>query len=221
MINKLTLEKIQKETEAYDALLLAVTKTHPEEVLREAYALGLRHFGENKVQELESKALLLPNDIQWHLIGHLQTNKIKMCVPHTHLIHSVDSQKLIDTIQKEGERQNKRIDILLQLHIAQESTKFGLTEQELESLCGYISDQSFSNITIKGLMGMASLTSDTNQIRNEFKSLRRLFERYSKQFTLPPFDWKEVSMGMTSDYKIALEEGSTMIRVGSAIFGTR
>ncbi|MFN8415028.1 MAG: YggS family pyridoxal phosphate-dependent enzyme [Cytophagaceae bacterium] len=221
MINKLTLEKIQIDCSAHHAQLIAVTKTHPVDVLQDAYNVGLRHFGENKVQEMESKSPLLPNDIQWHLIGHLQSNKVKYIAPYVHLIHSVDSLKLLHEINKEAGKQNRIIPVLLQVHIAEEETKFGLDSSELHTLCASNELYNFNNVRIQGLMGMATFTDDKNQIRSEFKSLRRLFESCQTQFKGGLFNWKDVSMGMTSDYQIALEEGSTMIRVGSAIFGHR
>jgi pyridoxal phosphate enzyme (YggS family) len=221
MINKLTLEKIQSDCSLHNAQLIAVTKTHPVEVLHEAYNVGLRHFGENKVQEMESKSPTLPKDIHWHLIGHLQSNKVKYIAPYVHLIHSVDSMKLLQEINKEAGKQNRIIPILLQVHIADEETKYGLDSSELYTLCESPELAHFHHVCIQGLMGMATFTDNKNQIRSEFKSLRRLFESCQSQFKNDIFDWKDVSMGMTSDYQIALEEGSTMIRVGSAIFGNR
>lgn len=221
MINKLSLEKIQADCSSHQAQLIAVTKTHPVEVLQSAYDVGLRHFGENKVQEMESKSPSLPKDIHWHLIGHLQSNKVKYIAPYVHLIHSVDSMKLLQEINKEAGKNKRIIPVLLQIHIADEDTKFGLDSSELMTLCSSPELASLQHIRIQGLMGMATFTDDKNQIRSEFKSLRRLFESCQTQFKENIFDWKDVSMGMTSDYLIALEEGSTMIRVGSAIFGNR
>lgn len=200
--------------------LIAVTKTHPVERLQELYDAGHRVFGENKVQELCDKQVLLPKDIQWHLIGHLQTNKVKYIAPFIQLIHSVDSIKLLAEIDKQAERNQRVIDCLLQIYLAKEETKFGLSEEELYDLLGSDKLKSFSHIRIVGLMGMASNTEDRDQIRSEFRHLKRLFEHCKLNFP-EKADWKEISMGMSSDYSIAMEEGSTMVRVGSSLFGQR
>lgn len=196
--------------------LIAVSKTHPAEKIDEAYKTGHRDFGENKVQELLSKKDLLPADVQWHLIGHLQTNKVKYIVPFVHLIHAVDSMKLLSEINKQAKKTDRVVNCLLQVYIAKEETKFGMDFTEVESL---LSSQEFSemkNIQVKGLMGMATNTFDENIVRNEFRSLKVFFETLKTKLA---FD--TLSMGMSSDYKIAIQEGSTMIRVGSAIFGER
>jgi pyridoxal phosphate enzyme (YggS family) len=190
--------------------LIAVSKTHPPELIREAYDAGQRIFGENKVQEMVSKYEALPKDIQWHLIGHLQTNKVKYIAPWVSLIHSVDSAKLAEEIDKQGKKVGRVIPCLLQVYIAKEETKFGFDPHELTD---FIKTQKFSNIDIQGLMGMASLTDNTDQIRSEFRQLHDLFVKIGNM--------KELSMGMSSDYKIAMEEGSTMVRLGTAIFGGR
>ncbi len=199
--------------------LVAVSKVQPIEKLHEAYEAGQRIFGENKVQEMEQKYHVLPKDIEWHMIGHLQTNKVKYIAPFVSLIHSVDSVKLLDEINKQGKKANQIIPCLLQIYIANEETKFGFSEEEaLNLLTDY---PSFSNVQIVGLMGMATFTDNQEQIRNEFKVLKKLFERL-KAMNLPPqVVMKELSMGMSADYKIAVEEGSTLIRVGSALFGER
>lgn len=201
--------------------LVAVTKTHPAETVMEAYQAGHKIFGENKVQELTDKYELLPKDIEWHLIGHLQTNKVKYIAPFVKLIHSVDSLKLLKEIDKQAKKIGRVIDCLLQIHIAQEETKFGLGMEEVEALLSSPELQLLRNIRITGLMGMATNTDDTEQVRNEFKSLADFFNRLRNQLQTTNYKLQTLSMGMTSDYKIAIEEGSNMIRVGSAIFGTR
>jgi PLP dependent protein len=201
--------------------LIAATKTHPAEVITEAYEAGHRVFGENKVQELAAKYEVLPKDIQWHLIGHLQTNKVKYIAPFVTLIHSVDSLKLLEEINKQAKKNERIISCLLQVYIAKEDSKFGFDEQELLAL---IKDQvvaTLSNIRVTGLMGMATFTDNAEQVRNEFRSLKKMFESI-KALPLPSnIRMEELSMGMSGDYKIAIEEGSTMVRVGSAIFGNR
>jgi pyridoxal phosphate enzyme (YggS family) len=201
--------------------LIVVSKTQSEGKILEAYQAGQRDFGENKVQELTQKYEALPKDIQWHMIGHLQSNKVKFLVPFVSLIHGVDSLKLLQEIHKQGQKINRIIPCLLQVHIADEETKFGFSEEEILHLMKSSELQTLSSITINGLMGMATLTENAEQIRNEFKGLKALFEKL-KSMTLPPHvEMKELSMGMSSDYKIAAEEGSTLIRVGTAIFGER
>lgn len=199
--------------------LVAVSKTKPIEALEEAYRAGQRHFGENIVQELVAKYEKLPKDINWHLIGHLQTNKVKYVAPFVYLIHAVDSEKLLLEIDKQAHKNNRIIDVLLQFHIAQEDTKFGLSMDECKLLIK--NSTSFLNTRIIGVMGMASFVDDEDQIRNEFKTLRNIFnELKSEYFGDVPF-FSTISMGMSGDYSLAIEEGSTMVRVGSAIFGTR
>jgi len=211
----------QRELAAKNCKLIAVSKTHPPESIQEAYDAGQRVFGENKVQELTSKYEVLPKDIQWHLIGHLQTNKVKYIAPFVSLIHSVDSLKLLEEINKQGKKNNRVIHCLLQMHIAQEETKFGLDESELIQLIHSVSISDFSHIKIEGLMGMATLTGNEEQIRKEFRNLKRIFD-HQKNTNLPSnVQMKELSMGMSSDYLIAMEEGSTMVRVGTALFGSR
>lgn len=200
--------------------LIAVSKTQPVERIREAYAGGQRVFGENKAQELTIKYEELPKDIEWHMIGHLQSNKVKYIAPFVHLIHSVDSLKLLAEIDKQAKKVNRIINCLLQIHIASEDTKFGFSEDEILNVLQSAEFQSMKNINILGLMGMATLTNDQAQIRKEFKSLKYLFDRI-KNLQPPSANMKELSMGMSSDYKIAVAEGSTLIRVGTAIFGER
>ena len=203
------------------ARLIAVTKTKPIAVLQEAYNLGLRIFGENKVQEMTEKYELLPKDIAWHLIGHLQSNKVKFIVPYVAMIHSVDSLKLLQEINKEAKKCNRIVDCLLQIYIADEETKFGFSEKEVETLLQNGEIQQLEYICIKGVMGMATNTTDLGKIRNEFRSLRLFFHKLETNFIGKNLQWQEISMGMSNDYQIALEEGSTLIRVGSAIFGNR
>ena len=186
----------------------------------EAYEAGQRIFGENKVQEMVTKWEALPKDIEWHLIGHLQTNKVKFIVPFVSLIHSVDSQKLLEEINKQGKKINRKINCLLQIYIAKEETKFGFSEQELMQLLDNAALSRLDSVNIVGLMGMASLTSDADQIRKEFGYLKNLFEKI-KARSLPGLSMEEISMGMSSDYKLAMEKGSTMVRIGTAIFGNR
>ncbi len=197
--------------------LVAVSKTKPVEDIFELYNLGHRDFGENYVQELADKAAQLPKDIRWHFIGHLQSNKVKFIASFVHLIHGVDSLKLLKEINKQAEKNNRVIDCLLQVHIAIEETKFGFDEQELNDLLKNLANESLSNIKICGLMGMASFTSDMDKVRNEFKRLKNIYDKLS----IFNSQLSTLSMGMSSDYRIAIEEGSNMIRIGSLIFGER
>jgi pyridoxal phosphate enzyme (YggS family) len=201
--------------------LIAVSKTYPVSAVLEAYKTGHKIFGENKVQELVEKYEHLPKDIEWHLIGHLQSNKVKYIAPFVSLIHSVDSLKLLQEINKQALKNNRVISCLLQIYIASEETKFGLSEEECIELIQSVIFKSLHNIKIVGLMGMASNTEDTNQIKKEFSQLKKFFDQISSTTKLANTDLKEISMGMSSDYKIAIDEGSTMIRVGSSIFGKR
>ena len=201
--------------------LIAVSKTKPIEDLQEAYAAGIRDFGENKVQEIQAKQPQMPADTRWHMIGHLQSNKVKYIAPFVHLIHGVDSFKLLKEIDKQGKKINRVIPVLLQIHIAEEETKFGFDQTELEEML--ISEEflQLTHVQIKGLMGMATFTENESQIRKEFNGLKQLFESL-KSKALPAFvQLEELSMGMSGDYQIAQEEGSTMVRIGSAIFGAR
>lgn len=204
-----------------DCQLIAVSKTKPVEAIREAYDAGQRVFGENKVQELVPKYEALPKDIQWHLIGHLQSNKVKYIAPFVHLIHSIDSFKLLEEVNKQAVKVNRTLSCLLQLHIAEEETKFGFSEDEVKDLLASAELQKLENIQIAGLMGMATFTEDQEQIRREFRGLRALYERLKASSLPPQVMMRHLSMGMSSDYRIAIEEGSTMIRVGTAIFGDR
>lgn len=213
--------KFRDAAAAAGARLIAVSKTHPVEKIQEAYDSGQRIFGENKVQELTEKQPVLPADIEWHLLGHLQRNKVKYIAPFISLIQSVDSLRLLEEIEKQAERNKRTIDCLLQVYIAKEETKFGLSPDELLDVIQSAEFNSMQHIRIVGLMGIATLTGDTQQIRQEFRSLKALFEQI-KSMNLPgPLFLREVSMGMSADYPIALEEGSTLIRIGTAIFGDR
>ena len=197
--------------------LVAVSKTKPNIDLEQAYAAGQRIFGENKIQEMTLKWESLPKDIQWHMIGHIQTNKVKYMAPYVSLIHGVDRHKLLKEINKQGAKNNRVIDCLLQMHVAQEETKFGLNLEELKVIVNELKINPLPNVKIKGLMGMATFTKNKDQIRKEFKTLKQYFDWVQNQ--LPEIT--ELSMGMSGDYSIAIEEGSTMIRVGSKIFGNR
>lgn len=199
-------------------LLVAVSKTHPISAIQEAYSFGQKHFGENKVQELLEKQASLPKDIHWHLIGHLQTNKVKYIVPFIYLIHSVDSLKLLKEINKEGSKNKRIINCLLQVYIAKEETKFGLDEDEINVIINEL--HNLPSIKICGLMGMASNTNNSEQVREEFRKLKKLFDKL-QPIKKENFQLELLSMGMSSDYLLAIEEGSNLIRVGSSIFGSR
>lgn len=203
-----------------DVKLVAVSKTHSTSTIMEAYDMGHRVFGENRVQEMIEKAEQLPDDIDWHMIGHLQSNKVKYIAPYIGLIHSVDTMRLLRTIDREGEKNNRVISVLLQVHIAQEQSKFGLTEEKLFELVEEYSANKFANVKVKGLMGMATFTDDKEQVRSEFKHLKALFDKVKTKLD-DADSFTELSMGMTDDYLIAIEEGSNIVRIGSAIFGTR
>ncbi|MGV0919944.1 YggS family pyridoxal phosphate-dependent enzyme [Empedobacter falsenii] len=196
--------------------LVAVSKTKPVEDLQEAYAAGMRDFGENKIQEMCDKYEVLPKDIRWHMIGHVQTNKVKYMAPFVHLIHGVDSLKLLKEIHKQAEKNNRVIDVLLQQFIADEETKFGLDQEEIQQIMQE-EVQHLPNVRVVGLMGMATFTEDENQIREEFRSLKSNFVSLKNNFE----NLTILSMGMSGDYQIAIEEGSTMVRIGSSIFGHR
>ncbi|MDO9152868.1 MAG: YggS family pyridoxal phosphate-dependent enzyme [Paludibacter sp.] len=201
--------------------LVCVSKFHSNEVIQEAYDAGERIFGENKVQELCTKFDTLPKDIQWHYIGHLQSNKVKYIVPFVTLIHGVDSFKLLHEIDKSAAKINKKVKCLLQVHIASEETKFGFSADELMEMLQSGSWKSLLNVNICGIMGMATFTDDKNQIRNEFRTLKMLFDKMKSTFFDQNPDFSELSMGMSDDFRIAIEEGSTMVRIGSAVFGVR
>jgi PLP dependent protein len=201
--------------------LVAVSKTKPNEAILEAYQSGQKQFGENKVQELVAKYEALPKDIEWHLIGHLQSNKVKYIAPFVALIHAVDSLKLLKEIDKQAEKNNRVIDCLLQFHIAKEDTKFGLDMNEANELLSSHEYQSIKNIRVVGVMGMATFTENTEQIAHEFTQLKSTFDGLKNTFFKDQQTFKEVSMGMSGDYKVAVQCGSTMVRIGSTIFGER
>ena len=214
--------RVAAECKSKNVTLVAVSKTKPVEDILALYELGHRDFGENYVQELVEKKQQLPADIRWHFIGHLQTNKVKQIVDFVHLIHAIDSFKLLKEINKQAEKIQRHIDCLLQVHIAQEETKFGLNEQELNDLVDQISNAQFNNVGVCGLMGMASFTDDLNKVRQEFRFLKSVQDKLANfKPQTSNFKPQTLSMGMTADYKIAIEEGSNMIRVGSLIFGER
>ncbi|ASB50793.1 YggS family pyridoxal phosphate-dependent enzyme [Alkalitalea saponilacus] len=217
---KTNLQRI-KESIPGGVNLIAVSKTHPPELILEAYHHGQRQFGENKVQELTAKVVVLPDDIEWHMIGHLQSNKVKYIAPFVSLIHGVDSYKLLKVIDKEAKKCHRNIKCLLQIHIAKESTKFGLSGDELHELLKNDEWRTLSNVQIIGLMGMATFTENQDIVRAEFKSLKQLYDEVKEQYFSNDSGFREISMGMSDDYRIAIEEGSTMVRVGSAIFGER
>ena len=204
-----------------DITLVAVSKTKPVEEIKKKYNEGLINFGENRVNELVQKFNLLPKDINWHMIGHLQTNKVKKIIPFISLIHSVDSLKLIDKIENESEKFDKKTNILLQVHIAKEKSKYGFNFAEIRDFFKNQLDESYKNINIVGLMGMATFTNNKNQIRKEFKKLKILYDEIKSISQKNNQKIKILSMGMSSDYKIAIEEGSNMVRIGSLIFGER
>ena len=200
--------------------LVAVSKTKPVADLMEAYNAGQRIFGENKIQEMTEKWEQMPKDIEWHMIGHVQTNKVKFMAEYVSLVHGVDSFKLLEEINKQAKKNNRVIDCLLQVHIAEEETKFGLNEEELNAILSSEDFKNLENIKIVGLMGMATFTENTAQIEKEFKHLRTIFDKHSQLETLN-LKLQTLSMGMSGDYQLAISCGSTMVRIGSSIFGNR
>lgn len=216
-LNLYKYQEIKEELDSKDVTLIAVSKIQSTQKIMDLYNLGQRDFGENYVQELVEKYEHLPKDIRWHFIGHLQRNKIKYIAPFIHLVQSVDSEKLLKEINKQAAKNNRVINCLLQVHIAEEETKFGFTEEELHSLFLNQTNE-YSNVQISGLMGMGSLSDDNEKVREEFKRLETLFKKYFKQDNN---DSHLLSMGMSSDYKMAIEEGSNMVRIGSLLFGSR
>ncbi len=201
--------------------LIAVSKTKPVETVLEAYQAGQRVFGENKAQDMADKQAKLPTDVQWHFIGHLQTNKVKLIAPFVNLIHAVDSLKLLKEINKQALNNNRVIDCLLQFHIAEEDTKFGLNMQESSEILSSQEFNALSNVRITGVMGMATFTKNTQQVSREFKQLHQNFLQLKSTFFANEISFCEISMGMSDDYKTALNHGSTMIRIGTGIFGAR
>jgi len=216
-------ETIKQELALKNVTLVAVSKTKPASDIMEAYHAGQLDFGENYVQELADKYEALPKDIRWHFIGHLQTNKVKYIAPFVHLIHGVDSEKLLLEINKQGAKLNRVIPCLLQIHISAEETKFGLDESELETIIAKITADpvAYKHVSVTGLMGMASFTEDNNLIISEFKKLKKLFEKSKAQLSIINYPFNTLSMGMSADYRFAIEEGSSMVRIGSMLFGSR
>lgn len=219
-VNKEAYQQIITEFSEKKVTLVAVSKTKPVSDILELYDFGHRDFGENYVQEMVSKAEQLPKDIRWHFIGHLQTNKVKLIATFVQLIHGVDSLKLLKEINKQGEKFGRVINCLLQVHIAREETKFGLNEEELNELVTKSREVSLQNVRVCGLMGMASFTDDMNKVREEFSYLKRLYDKQAI-LSAPNFELQTLSMGMSSDYRVAVEEGSNMVRIGSLLFGER
>jgi pyridoxal phosphate enzyme (YggS family) len=213
--------QLVKEKIPSHVTLVAVSKTKADEVIMEAYKAGHRDFGENKVQDLAAKQERLPADIRWHMIGHLQSNKVKYLATFVHMLHGVDSLKLLGVINKEGERNQRVIDCLLQVRIALEETKFGLTEEELMQLISSDAFREMQHIRIRGLMGMATYTENSNQIREEFRHLKRIFDRLKDSEFASSDSFDQLSCGMSGDYQLAIEEGSNLVRIGSLIFGPR
>ncbi|MBE6247094.1 MAG: YggS family pyridoxal phosphate-dependent enzyme [Bacteroidales bacterium] len=201
--------------------LVAVSKFNPVEAIQQAYEAGQRIFGESRPQELQQKVALLPDDIKWHFIGHLQTNKLKMVLPYVELVHSVDSERLLMEIDKFAVKNGLKVRCLLELFVAQEESKQGFSEEELMALLDSLQQNPLQGVEICGLMGMASFVEDENQIRGEFQTLKRVYDKVREKYisTLPQFN--ELSMGMSGDYRIAIECGSTMVRIGTTIFGAR
>jgi pyridoxal phosphate enzyme (YggS family) len=204
-----------------NVLLIAVSKTKPIPDIEEAYDEGVRDFGENKVQELTEKYEALPKDISWHFIGHLQRNKVKYIAPFVSLIHAVDSFKLLSTIEKEAAKHNRTINCLLQFHIAEEDSKFGLTYKDAVDLIEKYTAANMQHVGICGVMGMATYTDNTEQVKSEFATLRSYFDRLKNDYFETQHNFKHISMGMSQDFPIAVQEGSTMVRIGSIIFGER
>ena len=212
---------LEAELAGTGARLVVVTKTHPVPRLQEAYDAGARLFGENRVQEMTAKQPELPADIEWHLIGQLQTNKVKYLAPFVHTIQSIDSLKLLLEIEKQAAKHQRVIHGLLQFHIAQEETKTGLSLPEAEAILATSEFQQLRHVRLRGVMGVATFTDDQDQLRHEFQTLRGYFQHVKSRFFSADESFREISMGMSSDYQLALQEGSTLIRVGSAIFGVR
>ena len=220
MVNTEAYQQLKTDCDKKKVTLVAVSKTKPADDILLLYQLGHRDFGENYVQELVEKQVALPKDIRWHFMGHLQTNKVKQLVPFVHLIHSVDSEKLLREVDKQGGKINRVVSCLLQMHMAQEETKFGMDETELAIVMNGVEKNEFPHITVSGLMGMASFTEDQNVVKNEFQQLNQLYNQYiisSSVVQRPAI----LSMGMSGDYEMAVELGSNMIRVGSLLFGAR
>lgn len=219
-VNQQAYTQLHNELSEKDVTLIAVSKTKPVSDIMELYDLGHRDFGENYVQELSDKATQLPADIRWHFIGHLQRNKVKFILPFVHLIHSVDSLRLLLEIEKQAAKIGRKVSVLLQIYIAGEETKFGLDEMELNELADYLQKNPLHHVQIKGMMGMASFTEDNLVVEKEFTYLRSLYDQY-KSMPVPGATFDTLSMGMSGDYTIAVRHGSNMVRIGSILFGAR
>lgn len=211
--------KLYKNALPDNVVLVAVSKTKPVEDIMEAYEAGQRDFGENKIQDMAEKYEALPKDIRWHMIGHVQGNKIKYMAPFVHMVHGIDKSKRLKELNKEAEKNNRVVDCLLQIHIAKEESKFGFDEAEAESILRENLADIYPHLRIRGMMGMATFTDDELQIRNEFRGLNKFFQKMKAELSLPDFD--TLSMGMSGDFKIAVDENSNMVRIGSSIFGER
>lgn len=204
-----------------NVILVAVSKTKPIQAIQSLYEAGQRVFGENRVQELVEKHDALPKDIHWHLIGHLQRNKVKYIAPFVEVIHSIDSERLLDEVNIQAKKNNRKIKVLLQFYIASEETKFGFDWKEIEELFSRRSPEIFDSIEFYGVMGMASFSDDESLVRKEFRNLKSIFDQLQSTYFKSNSNFKEISMGMSGDYQMAIEEGSTMVRVGSSLFGSR
>lgn len=215
------IDEINKTLSAQHVKLVAVSKTHSPERILEVYAHGQRIFGENRVQEMLAKQAALPGDIEWHMIGHLQSNKVKMIAPFVAMIHAVDSFELLQEIDKQAKKVGRLIPCLLQFHIATEDTKFGLSEEEAVEMLSAPAFSTLQHVQVCGVMGMATFSDDTNLVRREFRQLKGIFDRLKSRFFAHADHFKEISMGMSGDWQIAVEEGSTLVRIGSLIFGAR
>ena len=215
-----TYQQLISELEEQGAQLIAVSKVHPAEKIKTAYEWGHRDFGENRAQEMQGKSEELPKDIQWHMIGPLQSNKVKYIADFVYMVHSVDRPKIAKELNKRAKKADRIIKILLQVHIAQEEQKFGFDEKELLEFLETTPETKYPHLSVCGLMGMATFTEDESQIRKEFQGLQQLFKTVKEKYELGP-EFKELSMGMSGDYPIALESGATMVRIGSKVFGPR
>ena len=213
--------ELNEELNRAGVTLVAVSKTHPVEVIKDFYDKGQRDFGENRVQEITEKQEQLPEDIRWHFIGHLQSNKVKYITSFVHLIHSVDSAKILKEINKRAKNDGRRIDCLLQFKIAEEDTKYGLTLEDARNLLSSDRYKKMEHVRITGVMGMATFTDDEEQVRTEFRRLKHIFDTLKSEFFADTDHFREISMGMSGDYQPAIEEGSTMVRIGSLVFGER
>ncbi len=217
---ELAFQKI-KSTIPNGVTLVAVSKTKPIELIQEVYQQGQRVFGENRVQELVEKYESLPKDIKWHLIGHLQRNKVKYIASFVDMIHSIDSERLLDEVNNSAKKHNRKINVLLQFHIAQEETKFGFDFDEIQQLFSRRLPETFESVEFCGVMAMASFSDDENLVRGEFKNLKSIFDQLKSTYFKNYSNFQEISMGMSGDYRLAIEEGSTMVRIGSSLFGSR